>query len=1159
MSSLGAKVKELFSSSDSQAAARGEVDPNTPGSFPVDDMRPKEDQDTTTTTGTTTTGHEHNKLHKANDPRGFSEGDDASRGHGYKDSGVGLTDSSVPHREVTSSNPNPSKPSETSESRETSKPLETSKPFETSERTIEPVSDRRLDDTTSQLTSDVTGGTGETSGKEHTPYWGDIPQGQGVYNTVTGHGSGEDTTRPEGLHSGAQDTTGSSQLGSGIQGQSSSQTTDPFFSQRDTQNPDNTLTGHGSVENTERIGGITQGQGVYNTVAGHGSAEDTERTGSGTQGQSQTTDPLSSQRDTRNPDGKTSGSHLTEGLGGAAALGAGAYGLNKSRQGNETAPYQGSNDAATAAARAAFINKGTEPHSSQQKPTLGSGTATNLPRQDQTSDPYDSQRAVHNPEEKNSGSRFAEGLTGATAGTAGVGAYEHHKHRKDDETTKPVEESQESKGRSFPLLHRDHKDKEVKEHKHEKEPKDKSGGLFHRSHKDEVKPESSRVDTEEDKHHRSKAAAALGAAGVGGATYGATRNRHDDDNAKEPTTLGRYKDSSASQGPGQHDEASFVNQPSGAGYGTSQGYTTQTGHSQDPLARDSTSQQQGTHGHRGAELGTAAAAAGLGAGALASHHNKDKNQDSTAYGTQSGQSTDPLARDFAHQQVPGAFGSQSAFGTQGKQSTGPLARDPTQQQTSSGFGTQSAYGSQTNQPTNPLARDSSQQHDSSHRGTGLAAGAAAAGLGAGALASHHGTDKHQDSTAYGTQSNQSTNPLTRDPDQSSYGTQTSGAGYLPIQTHNTQSGQSQDPLARDSSAQHEGSHKSSGLATGAAAGLGAGALASHGHHGHQDSTRQGQDAFGTRGTQSSGIGADLNYRGSSSQYGQPTNPLASDSQREDSHRGTGVATGAAAGLGAAALASHGHHGHQDSTRQGQDTFGTQGNQSSGTGLDPLSRSSGAQYGQSTNPLASDSQHEDSHRGTGLATGAAAGLGAGALASHGQHGNTQDSSRGYQPESGISSRGLNPIKDESFTDKRTFSDSNPPVLTQHANEGQYNTLASGTPSGVRIEDTVDSTQSIGNTRSTHVDTQDKHFGAGAAGLGAAAAGAGTAAYLSRDKDEKKNERLETEKPKTGFESKEPVTRDFASTTGTSGTSKPVIHKCQKCGEDNDISKYFTGKN
>jgi hypothetical protein len=38
-----------------------------------------------------------------------------------------------------------------------------------------------------------------------------------------------------------------------------------------------------------------------------------------------------------------------------------------------------------------------------------------------------------------------------------------------------------------------------------------------------------------------------------------------------------------------------------------------------------------------------------------------------------------------------------------------------------------------------------------------------------------------------------------------------------------------------------------------------------------------------------------------------------------------------------------------------------------------------------------------------------------------------------------------------------------------------------------------------------------------------------------------------------ESHKPITGAVAP---RSGVSKPVIHKCQKCGEDNDISQYFT---
>jgi hypothetical protein len=131
-----------------------------------------------------------------------------------------------------------------------------------------------------------------------------------------------------------------------------------------------------------------------------------------------------------------------------------------------------------------------------------------------------------------------------------------------------------------------------------------------------------------------------------------------------------------------------------------------------------------------------------------------------------------------------------------------------------------------------------------------------------------------------------------------------------------------------------------------------------------------------------------------------------------------------------------------------------------------------------------------------------------------------------------------------------------TLAENANAGKYNTLASGTPSGVAYDDDFSTSRS---TQQPASQKKDDHFGAKAAGLGAAAAGAGTAAALSRNKDEKPVEDKIREEPETerkldrDTESHRPITGAVAPQVGT---NKPVIHKCQKCGEDNDISKYFT---
>ncbi|KAI6084476.1 hypothetical protein F4821DRAFT_242623 [Hypoxylon rubiginosum] len=221
-----------------------------PGSFPV---TPGE-QDIMASSG-------RNKLHKADDPRGWSEEERAARGHQYTDSGVGLTDSSSrtpysqPRDSATTAGFYDSNKGAISQNRETVPATNPTTTFGTNPTTTSGSTDyrsvdskpgvmtgaySRLDNSSSgsnypesttrdpayQSHSNATGAeavnpaigvattaplsnTGETdsnsSGRNivrsglkgntdldhEDPYWGDVPRGAGVYNTVTGHGSSE--------------------------------------------------------------------------------------------------------------------------------------------------------------------------------------------------------------------------------------------------------------------------------------------------------------------------------------------------------------------------------------------------------------------------------------------------------------------------------------------------------------------------------------------------------------------------------------------------------------------------------------------------------------------------------------------------------------------------------------------------------------------------------------------------------------------------------------------------------------------------------------------------------------------------------------------------------------------------------------------------------
>ncbi|KAH7169398.1 hypothetical protein DER46DRAFT_461292, partial [Fusarium sp. MPI-SDFR-AT-0072] len=594
-------------------------------------------------------------------------------------------------------------------------------------------------------------------------------------------------------------------------------------------------------------------------------------------------------------------------------------------------------------------------HSGATEPTQTAGTLeseTFLHRHDRdttssATNPHDAQRSVQENPSQPSGSHFNEGVAGVGAAGAGaLGAHELNKRRHADDTQTPSKVDQitgkthdEHKGRSFPLLGKDHKDKEThhKEDKHAKEPKEsKLGALFHRKDKTETEAKAEQ-EADQERHGHSKPALAAAGAAWGANTAG---RGHDDKTQRDATV----QDPTGTRGATQYPAS---------GLDSTRDYGSQpTGTAQQPHQQDSS--------HRGAGLATGAAA-GVGAGALASHYAQRSGNDRTG----------PAGTGYDYQSYD---------------PSGTSTRDPTSQ---------------------------TYQQQGSHGDHSLAKGNAA-GLGAGTLASHSG------------QHSSSNQPSTLG-SSSAYGAQ-------PDQPANFSH---KDPIGQTS--QKHDSHHGAGLAAGTAAGLGAGALASRSGRDHETTGQSGLDSS----------------RGLESQTTQPgyssTNPT-SQHQQGNSHHGAGLATGAAAGLGAGALASRSgrdHHSDQPTGLESNRGFESQTTQPTSTSTrDPTSQS----Y-----------QQEGSHRGAGLATGAAAGLGAGALASH--ESNKRDEDRylsndgsrtaqtGTSAGFGTSSSAFDnshhePSRQSEHSQRSTGSHHS--TLAENANAGKYNTLASGTPSGVAYD-------------------------------------------------------------------------------------------------------------
>ncbi|KAI1417050.1 hypothetical protein F5Y13DRAFT_204416 [Hypoxylon sp. FL1857] len=212
-----------------------------PGAFP---MTPTTENPSLTSSGS---HPQHNKLHKREDPRGWSDEEKAARGHQYTDSGIGMNDSRTTDPQAYSrandgafnSNQDASQSQNvtpdataTTAARSTGYLSDQSKPgvmtgaysrvgsnsngqINSKSITQDPTTKEqtttgigavgpatgvataaRSNDSAQNMKSDdrniVRNGLRQTSNVEHKdPYWGDVSYGTGIYNGVTGHGSSE--------------------------------------------------------------------------------------------------------------------------------------------------------------------------------------------------------------------------------------------------------------------------------------------------------------------------------------------------------------------------------------------------------------------------------------------------------------------------------------------------------------------------------------------------------------------------------------------------------------------------------------------------------------------------------------------------------------------------------------------------------------------------------------------------------------------------------------------------------------------------------------------------------------------------------------------------------------------------------------------------------
>ncbi|ETS82333.1 hypothetical protein PFICI_04209 [Pestalotiopsis fici W106-1] len=308
MPSIGEKIKSVFTTEHSAEAEKGVVDHRTPGSFPEEDSAAQDQHQHRE-------HHEHNKLHKRDDPRDYtipiSQENPSAAGYSHKpvDSGVGLGGQPLAHDSVKNISASPAtqpyahdnsrqatdeqnRPDTSAvpgtglvaagaggvparalgEDRSGQKPLSgiahdghasTSRdtpldrsglsgteagnnPGYTSHQgttgigaaAVSGAHDNSLPSQASRR--DVADSKDSSAAQKEEPYWGDLPQGSGVYNTVIGHGSGEDTsTQHRAIPRGPDDG----------------------------QSPRNAASSSSPDQ-------LSYGSGVYNTVTGHGSNDE---------------------------------------------------------------------------------------------------------------------------------------------------------------------------------------------------------------------------------------------------------------------------------------------------------------------------------------------------------------------------------------------------------------------------------------------------------------------------------------------------------------------------------------------------------------------------------------------------------------------------------------------------------------------------------------------------------------------------------------------------------------------------------------------------------------------------------------------------------------------------------------------------------------------
>jgi len=650
--SLGTKIKEALRGPDYSEPPQDDITQRPPGAFPADDIPSSQNA------GAADLGHsgsQRNKLHKPDDPRGWGGGGSESNnpGHRYTDSGVGLMEHNDPAKL-------PSQDPAVESGRQMPEPI-ASQPHEDKsagarafglgsssanefDRTGRPEAGPG---TGSARTEGISGepaalagyGTEGPKGDDNInqtrepgshPYWGDIPRGVGVYNTVTGHGSAEDELHHhDGQHAAVTDkgTAG----GPAASGAETSDLTKPEAAdlapvsrEQPGEIHDGKKTGHGEALPAAGVGAGAAGLAAYEASKRHerNTAQDQKPL------EGDKTSPESAEHDEKK------GNKLT-------ALFHGSHKDDKS----EPKPR----DEPVIAAEHRHEKHDKDKHHKEEKDSKLAGIL-HRDHKDEKQQPHH-QKPEDEAKPRRSEDKYEEHLDEAKAAALaayaaqGAGTDDKHHHEKakheKDRAAEPDSPKEKKESKLHALFHRSHKDKDSKHEHEEKKHDDRKEPVVvpitqervprhdqDRQHRHQHQPTDTAAapaqPAQDRDSHWKEGAAAAGAGGAAGYMATKAADHHREQAVPTEPTRQPATDFSQPRAAEPHQDLSTLSGSTGTGPAAFPA-------THEPRAAETGGAPQHTH-HDGSKAALAGAGvAGAGAAAYYGqkhHHNNDAQPES---------------------------------------------------------------------------------------------------------------------------------------------------------------------------------------------------------------------------------------------------------------------------------------------------------------------------------------------------------------------------------------------------------------------------------------------------------------------------------------------------------------------------------------------------